>query len=151
MLAVAGASLLSVVVLALSLGIGTRFGIGVGILVAFFVFWALVARPDEEDTPRALVVLAVTILVTGALTSVDTSLAFMQVIAFPAAWTLLSRIRRSIVACAVLAAVEVLGFLISLGFRPSALVVALAIEGISFVFAIVMGIWISRIAELGTH
>jgi signal transduction histidine kinase len=151
MLALAGASILSIVVLGLSVGIGARFGIGVGILVAFFVFWALVARPDEEDAPRSAVVLIVTILVAGALTSVDTSLAFMQAIAYPAVWTLLGSIRRSIIACAVLAALEIIGFLIRLGVTPDSLVIAVAIEGISFVFAVAMGVWISRIAELGNE
>lgn len=151
MLALAGASILSIVVLGLSVGVGTRFGIGVGILVAFFVFWAVVARPEEEDTPRATVVLVVTIVIAGALTSVDTSLAFFQTIAFPAAWTLIGSVRRSIVACASIAVVEVIGFLVSLGISRDALVLALAIEGISLVFAIVMGVWISRIAELGNE
>jgi signal transduction histidine kinase len=151
MLALAGASILSIVVLGLSVGIGTRFEIGVGILVTFFVFWAVVARPEEEDTRRATLVLVVTIATAGALTSVDTSLAFFQAISFPAAWTLIGSVRRSVIACAAIAVVEVGGFLISLGFRRDTLVLALAIEGISLVFAVVMGVWISRIAQLGNE
>ena len=150
-LALAAASILSIVVLGLSLGIGARFGVGVGILAAFFVFWAIVARPDEEDTPRATLVLVVTIMTAGALTSVDTSLAFFQAIAFPASWTLIGSVRRSIFACSALAVVEVGGFLVSLGARRDTLVLALVIEGISLVFAIIMGVWISRIAQLGNE
>ncbi|MDP9027559.1 MAG: histidine kinase dimerization/phosphoacceptor domain-containing protein, partial [Actinomycetota bacterium] len=149
MLAIAVASILSIVVLGLSVGIGTRFGVGVGILVAFFVFWSLVARPDEEGTPRAVFVLAVTIAVAGALTAVDPSVAFFQAIAFPAAWTLLATIRRSILASGVMALVAAIALPIRLGVSTNTVVLSIVIEGISFVFAIAMGIWISRIAEFG--
>ena len=151
MLAVAGASILSIVVLGLSGGIGVRFWVGAGILVAFLVFWALVARPGEEGTARAVLVLVVTIAVTGSLTAVSTSLAFFQAIAFPAAWTLLVTPRRSILASGVIAIVVAIAFPIRLGLSSDTVVLALAIEGISFVFAAVMGIWISRIAELGNE
>jgi signal transduction histidine kinase len=151
MLALAGASILSIVVLGLAEGFGARFWVGSGILLAFFVFWALVARPGEEGTPRAVLVLVVTIAVTGAVTAVDTSLAFFQVIAFPAAWTLLATTRRSILASGAIAAVVALAFPLRLGFTSDTIVLALAIEGISFVFALVMGVWISRIAELGNE
>ena len=149
LLAVAGTGLLSTVVLWLSLGFAPRFWIGLGILVAFTAFWAVVVRPNDEDAPRSLVALAVTILVTGALTATDTSLAFFQVIAFPAAWTLLGSIRRSVIASAVIAIVVGVAFPVRLGFAPSTITLAVAIEGISFVFAIAMGVWISRIADLG--
>ena len=150
LLAVAGTSLLCGIVLWLSVGLTPRFWIGAGILAAFTIFWAIfVVRPDEEDTPRSLVTLVVAIATTGALTATDTSLAFFQVIAFPAAWTLLGSIRRSVIACAVIAVVVGLAFPIRLGFTTTPIVLAVAIEGISFVFAIAMGLWISRIAELG--
>src|SRR3954471_19312942 len=135
LLAVAGASLLSVLVLWLTLGITPRFWIGLGILVAFTAFWAVfVVRPNEEDTARSITTLVVTILVTGALTATDTSLAFFQVIAFPAAWTLTGSLRRSVIACAVISVVVGFAFPIRLGFTSSAITLAAAIEGISFVF-----------------
>jgi signal transduction histidine kinase len=151
LLAVAAASLLCLVVLGLSVGIGIRFAIGAAILVAFLVFWALVFRPEDEGTPRALAVLVVTVAVAGALTCIDTSLAFFQAIAFPAAWTMLVTIRRSIIASGAIAAAEIVGFLVRLGITPYSLVIAIAIEIISFVFAVAMGVWISRIAELGNE
>jgi len=151
LLAVAGTGLLGGVVLWLTLGTTTpRFWVGIGILLAFTVFWGLfVVRPNDEDTLRSLVALVVTIAVTGALTATDTSLAFFQVIAFPAAWTLLGSIRRSVIASAVIAIVVAAAFPFRLGFTPAALTLAAAIEGISFLFSIVMGLWISRIADLG--
>jgi signal transduction histidine kinase len=150
LLAVAGSSLLCAVVLWLSVGFAPRFWIGIGILLAFTVFWGLfVARPNEEDTPRSLAALVVTIAVTGALTTIDTSLAFFQVIAYPAAWTLLGTIRRSVVASGVIAVVVGLAFPLRLGFTANAITLGAAIEGISFIFAIAMGVWISRIADLG--
>lgn len=150
LLAVAGTSLLSGIVLWLSLGDAPRFWIGLGILGAFTAFWGVfVVRPDDEDTPRSVVALIVTIGVTGALTATDTSLAFFQVIAFPAAWTLLGSIRRSVIACAIIAVVVGIAFPIRLGFTPTPITLAVVIEGLSFVFAIAMGVWISRIADLG--
>jgi len=150
LLAVAGAGLVSGVVLWLSVGDAPRFWIGAGILLAFIVFWAVVVvRPAEEDTPRSLLALVVTIAVTGALTAVDTSLAYFQVIAFPAAWTLLGSIRRAVIASAVIAVVVGFAFPVRLGFRAASITLAVAIESLSFAFAIAMGVWISRIAELG--
>ena len=150
LLAVAGTSLLCGIVLWLSVGPTPRFWIGAAILVVFTAFWALfVVRPEEEDTLRSIVTLVVTIVVTGALTATDTSLAFFQVIAFPAAWTLLGSVRRSAIACAAIAIVVGVAFPIRLGFTATPIVLAVVIEGLSFVFAMVMGLWISRIAELG--
>jgi len=150
LLAVAGTGLLSGIVLWLSLGVTPRFWIGVGILIAFTAFWGVfVVRPEEEDTPRSLVTLVVTIAVTGALTATDTSLAFFQVIAFPAAWTLLGSVRRAVIASAVIAVVVGLAFPLRLGFTAPTITLAAAIEGISLVFSIAMGAWITRIADLG--
>ncbi len=151
LLAVSGTAALCAVVLWLSVGLAPRFWVGAVILAAFLVFWGLVAHPEEEDTPRSIAVLTVTILVTGALAATDTSLAFFQVIAYPAAWTLLGGIRRSVVASAAIAVVVGVAFPIRLGFTTTSIVLAVAIEGISFVFAIAMGVWISRIAELGNE
>jgi signal transduction histidine kinase len=149
MLALAGASIVSAVALGLGVGFGPRFAIGVGILIAYFVFWALVHRPEEEGTPRAVTVLVVTIAVAGSLNAIDSPLAFFQGFAFPAIWTLLATIRRSIVASAALAAVEVIAFVIRLGASTGTIVLAISIEAISLVFAVAMGIWITRIAEYG--
>lgn len=149
MVALAGASVLSIVVLGLSVGIGSRFGVGAGILVVFVLFWSLVARPDEEGTPRSALVLVVTIAVTGAVTLVDTSLAFFQAFAFPAAWTLLGTIRRSIIASGAIALVAMVALPLRIGVSTGSIVLAVAIEAISFVFAISMGIWITRIADFG--
>lgn len=150
LLAVAGTSALCSGVLWLNLGVGPRFWVGVGILVGFTAFWAIVVvRPSDEDAPRSLVALAVTIGVTGALTATDTSLAFFQVIAYPAAWTMLGSIRRSVIASAIIAVVVGIAFPIRLGFSTPSLVLAASIEGLSFLFAVVMGVWISRIADLG--
>ena len=150
LLAVAGTGLLSGIVLWLSLGVTLRFWIGVGILIAFTAFWGVfVVRPEDEDTPRSLVTLVVTIAVTGALTATDTSLAFFQVIAFPAAWTLLGSVRRAVIASAVIAVVVGLAFPLRLGFTAPTITLAAAIEGISLVFSIAMGVWINRIADLG--
>jgi signal transduction histidine kinase len=151
LLALVGTSLLSGVVLGLSTGIGPRFWTGIAILLAFLAVWATIGRRTGAGTPRAVGVLVVLIAVAGALTAVDTPLALFQAFAFPAAWTLLSTPRRSILASAAFCVVEVAGYLIRLGISPAALVVALSIEGVSFVFAIVMGLWITRIAELSNE
>jgi signal transduction histidine kinase len=149
MLALAGASIVGAVALGFSVGLGTRFAVGAGILVAFFLFWAIVFRPHSDGSRRAVVVLVFTIAVSGALTAVDSSLAYFQAFAFPAIWTLLATTRRSVLASVALAVVEGLGFLILFGTSTGSIVLSLSIEGISLVFALAMGLWISRIAEYG--
>lgn len=148
LLALAGTAVLCLGVLGLSEGLGAHLALGGGILAAYLVFWVLVFRPEQEDTPRAVLVLAVTLVVAVGLTSVDTSLAFFQGFAFPVVWTSLSSTRRSVVLSGVLAVAEVGGFWISLGLTANSIAVSLVIEGVSFVFACAMGVWISRISTL---
>lgn len=151
LLALAATAVIGLAVVGLSDGIGAKFVLEAGILAAFFAFWALVWRSDLEGTRRALFVLVVIIAAAFALTSVDTSLAFFQGFAFPAAWTLLGTISRSILASAAICVVEVLGFFVSLGVTPNSVAVALIVEAISFVFTIAMGVWITRISEIGNE
>ncbi len=151
LLALAGASGLCVIVLGLSVGIGPRFWVGVAILVGFLLFWALVARPEDEGSARAVATLIVTIAVSGAITCVDSSLAFFQAFAYPAVWTLLATARRSILASAALAIVEAVALVVRLGASPSSIALAATIQSISFIFAIAMGLWITRIADWGAE
>ncbi|CAN5242771.1 sensor histidine kinase [soil metagenome] len=149
LLAMTVACLLSAVSLALNVGIGPLFFLGAAVLVAYLVFWALVFKPNCEVLARNLSVLGVTVLVAGLLPAIDPSLAFFQAIAFPAVWTVLRTIRWSIVASAAVAVATGAGFIFRLGLSNQSVALAVGIEGLSFVFAIAMGIWITRISILG--
>ena len=148
LLALAATALICLGVMGLSVGIGPRSATGAAILLAYLVFWMLVFRPDIGGSRQGMLVLGVTIITAGALTSVDTSLAFFQGFAFPAIWCTLRTLRSSVIASAVLALVEIVGFLLSLGISSNSVVLAVTVEAISFVFAIAMGAWISQISEL---
>jgi len=85
----------------------------------------------------------------GVATAFNPSLATLQAIAFPLLWTLTESFLAAVALSALLAASAGTGLWLSLGGTDSALIQAYATEGISFVFAIAMGAWITRIAHDG--
>jgi signal transduction histidine kinase len=120
---------------------------------------ALVAAPvsPEADTPEApasagnLVFRVVLILACGIATAFDSNMATLQVLAFPALWVLARSFRDAVLLNIALAASTGLGLWTGLGGTPDAAVQAVIIEGISLVFSLAMGTWISRIADAGTR
>ena len=97
----------------------------------------------------ATVFRGVLIVGVGVAAAFNPSLATLQAIAFPLLWTLTDSFLVSVVLSALLAASAAAGLWLGIGGTASALGQAAATEGISFVFAIAMGAWITRIARDG--
>lgn len=116
-----------------------------GAMVAAYLTLGLHALRTGRFAPAFTAIL---IVGSGALVACSPNLAIVQAIAFPLLWSIIESTRRAIAANVVLGAVIVLGFLISLGTGPDAVVQALTIESISVVGSIALGLWITRIAEL---
>ena len=87
----------------------------------------------------------------GAATAFDPSLATAQTLAFPILWALSTTFSGAVAWSALLSVSAGLGMWVGMGSTPGAAVQAAVIEGISFIFALAMGTWISRIANAGAY
>jgi len=92
---------------------------------------------------------ATLIVACGAATAFDPNLATVQALAFPILWALAVSFSGAVVLSALLSVSTGLGLWVGIGRTGDAAVQATAIEAISFVFALAMGTWITRIADAG--
>ncbi len=121
--------------------------VGLSSITVFIAFWFGIGSRAIDGSRPALVMVVVTILFSAGVTLAFPPLAYVQAIAFPLVWTRLENTRQSIVGSVVLAvAVGGAGFLGSDRTLIS-LVQYLIIEGLSLVFAIALGLWITSIAN----
>ena len=122
---------------------------GIAIVVGYVgLFLALRSRIHEGDR-WAMVFLGATVLWAAGLTAVSPELAVSQFVAFPMVWVLAGPTRNALLGSLVLAVAVGVGFWISFGGRVEALPQILLTQMLSLGFAVVMGLWISHIAELG--
>jgi signal transduction histidine kinase len=107
---------------------------------------------DHVRYPGSARMVRITLIVgCGVATAFDPSMATLQTLAFPLIWALADSFRHAILLSAALTVVTGLGLWISGGRTPDAAAQAVAIETISFVFALAMGTWITRIATAGAE
>ncbi|TFC02408.1 sensor histidine kinase [Cryobacterium adonitolivorans] len=105
---------------------------------------------DHEAFPVSARLFQITLIVAcGAATAFDPSLATAQTVAFPILWALARSFSGAVVLSALLSLSAGLGLWIGMWGTADAAVQATAIEAISFVFALAMGTWITRIADAG--
>lgn len=93
----------------------------------------------------------VLIIGSGVLVACSPNLAFVQAIAFPLLWVLLTRTRIAVAANIALALSVTIGFIVSTGPGSDNLAQTGLIESISLVGSLALGLWISRIAELSSE
>ncbi len=120
---------------------------GAAVCAAYAVVFLLLRPRVLEGNGPAIALIVATIAWSATLTSIDAVLAVTQTVAYPVAWVV-SRGRRSAIVASLGIALGVgAGFLIGEGL--GALDTALVSQTLSFGFSTIMGLWISRIAELG--
>ena len=93
----------------------------------------------------------VLIVACGVATACSPTLATMQALAIPYLWSVTTSRRTAIVLNTALVTAVAIGFLFSLGFTVDSLVQAVITESLSLAFSIVLGLWISSIAESGAE
>ncbi|MGK9148193.1 sensor histidine kinase [Plantibacter flavus] len=130
---------------------GTTWRIaGVWIVMALLCLVYYTAGRRTLQTERGGLWFAITIIV---LTAVGTAFApnvlTLQCLVFPLLWVLSPHTRTAILLNIVSAFALAVGFIVGLGATPDVIVQAFAIQGVSLVFALSLGLWITRIAELG--
>lgn len=116
-------------------------------LALYVVAFAAFGRRAVEGSRSALLFVAVGVLVTGTVVSVETSLAVFQALAMPTAWVLTISRRAAVAANAFVAGAAGTGFFVSLGFSPAATSSAALTVLFSFAGSVALGLWIYRIAD----
>ena len=100
-------------------------------------------------SPRAGVVFTVfAIVLTGALASIHPSFATMQCITFPLVWSVAANLRGAIIANIGVALSVGIGLAAGDGFSEGGIAEAAVIGGLSLIFSLAMGLWITRIWRL---
>lgn len=116
-------------------------------LALYVVAFAAFGRRAVEGSRSALLFVAVGVLVTGTVVSVEPSLAVFQALAMPTAWVLTISRRAAVAANAFVAGAAGTGFFVSLGFSPAATSSAALTVLFSFAGSVALGLWIYRIAD----
>jgi signal transduction histidine kinase len=124
--------------------------------VLFALFWLLLARPvvrrdDDRLTGSDLAVVAGAAAVGGLAAAGVPELAVLQAFLMPLLWTVLPTTRSAIAANVVLCLAISAGFVVSLGWSRDTAVTAATSEGLSLMFSIAFGLWITTIARTGAE
>lgn len=90
--------------------------------------------------------LVVLVVCTGVLVAISPSLALLQVIAYPYAWSFSERMREIVLANIAVALAVALGTAWSSGGTRDAWLSGIATAGLSLAFSLIMGLWIQSIA-----
>jgi signal transduction histidine kinase len=115
--------------------------------LALGVVWLIVGKRALTDRRMGLVVAVAFIVLTSLSVGFESSMATLQCIAYPVIWTVLDRTRAAIIANVFLAIGVGIAFYVGLGRTTEALAVGATIEGISLVFSLALGLWITSISE----
>ncbi|MBF4511184.1 sensor histidine kinase [Plantibacter sp. VKM Ac-2885] len=124
--------------------------VGVWIVLAALCLVYYTAGRRTLERPQGGLWFAITLI---ALTAVGTAFSpnvlTLQCLVFPLLWVLTPKTRNAIVLNIASAATLAVGFIVGQGATPDVILQGLAIQSVSLVFALSLGLWITRIAELG--
>ncbi|NEM92096.1 sensor histidine kinase [Galbitalea soli] len=108
------------------------------------IAWFAVGQRARRRNPAlAVPFVAAVILIVGTATAFSPTMATAQCLAYPLVWTFLERLRHAVSADIALAAAVGIGLYLSTG----SLVQAIVVQGLSLVFSLSLGLWITSIAN----
>lgn len=114
----------------------------------FVVAWFTLGIRSGDSTVAAVLFVSVLVVILGAGVAFLPSMATLQAIAYPLVWTTIQRTRNAIIANIVVALAVGIGFIIYLGTSAEAIAETIAIVGLSLVFSLALGLWITQISQL---
>lgn len=129
-----------------------------GILALLLIWYAVLGRRvlrcatlEQPTGSGGYVFLAGLVLLVGIAVATLPSYATLQVIAYPMIWTIVARYRNAVLWSAALALATGIGYVVAFSTpgRVDGVGEAAVISVLSFVFAVVMGTWITRVFEQG--
>ncbi|MEO7173440.1 histidine kinase dimerization/phosphoacceptor domain-containing protein, partial [Flavobacterium sp.] len=145
--AVVGTAAVLASMLVVSVTQAWRINLGLAAITVLIAFWFALGVRAAPGSNGATVFVVVVVLFGGAVALAHPSLSVAQAVAFPLIWTRLTSVARAIVASTALALSVGAGSFFSNGADLSTLLVEIVIEALSLVFAIALGLWISRIVS----
>lgn len=128
---------------------GPRDWGGWAVEAVFLLVYAvyLRGRLGSEDPRHHVVITVLLALIVGAGIACDTSTATLQAFAYPFVWVTAPSTRRAVVSNVAIAVALLVGTVIGFGWER--LGMGLTIAGLSLAFSLALGLWITRIAEVG--
>jgi signal transduction histidine kinase len=145
-LAVVGAgAVLSVLVIVEHASLTRAIG-AIAATAALVAVWLILGKRAHRQGGYAVAVASAFVLLASVSVAFEPSMATIQCVAYPVIWTVLERTRSAIIGNIALAVGIAVGLFIGIGGTTNALAVAATIEGLSLVFSLALGLWITSIA-----
>lgn len=104
-------------------------------------------RIGSEDPRHHAAITAILVAVVFAGTAFDSGAATLQAFAYPFLWITAPSTKRAIIANVLLALAVGAGYAVGLG--PTGVLPGLGVGALSLAFSLALGLWITRIAEVG--
>lgn len=124
--------------------------VGVWIVMAALCLVYYTAGRRTLETEEGGLWFAITLIVLTAIgTGFSANVLTLQCLVFPLLWVLSPRTRTAIILNIVSASALAAAFVIGIGPIPGVIAQALAIQSVSLIFSLALGLWITRISELG--
>jgi len=128
---------------------GSGAPVALAILAAYSVAYLTIGRRAAAGNRLAIGFIAIGVVTTGALVSIEPGLAVFQALAMPSSWVLTTTRRAGITANAFVTGAAGTGFFVALGPTTTALSAATVTVTFSFAGSVALGLWIWKIAEYG--
>jgi signal transduction histidine kinase len=119
-----------------------------GALAALILAWFTIGIRADGNTVAAVIFIGVLAVAVSVGVAYLPIMATLQAIAYPLVWTLLDRTRNAIIGNIVVALAAGIGFVTYLGVSPEAIAETIAIVGLSLLFSLAFGLWITQISRL---
>lgn len=128
---------------------GTRVVVAVAAVVALAAAYLLFGGPAarSRSQTRARVYLGVLVVVLPTALWLNGGVSFLLFLAYPQVWMLLDGRRQAVVGTTVMSVAALVGFVLSQGGDPANLERAAIAIGVSFLFSLTLGLWISSVIE----
>lgn len=146
-IAVVGTAAVLASVLVTSTPSELRLNIGLSAIAVLVAAWFGLGTRTAQGSTGSTAFVAIVVLVCGTVAYAHPTLAIAQAVGFPLLWTRLDNTRRSIIGSLALAVAVGVGSFLSVGATLDAALTSVVIEGLSLVFALALGLWMTRITE----
>jgi signal transduction histidine kinase len=119
-----------------------------GALAVLVLAWFTIGIRADGNTVAAVIFIGVLAVAVSVGVAYLPIMATLQAIAYPLVWTLLNRTRNAIIGNIVVALAVGIGFITYLGVSPEAIAETIASVGLSLLFSLAFGLWITQISRL---
>ncbi|HEX4443812.1 MAG TPA: sensor histidine kinase [Galbitalea sp.] len=115
--------------------------------IAIVVIWLILGKRALVDGRYGIAISIAFGLLASASTGFESSMATIQCVVYPVIWAVLIRTRTAVIANVCIAVGMGIGMFIGLDATTDAFVIASTIEGLSLIFSLALGLWITSIAD----